>query len=155
MNYDIEKAVCFTGHRVIKNDFDYGFLENAVENLIEEGYCTFLIGMAIGFDMLCFSLLLKLKQKYNHIKIIACVPCKDQAVSYGREKRTEYEKFLSVADEVITLYPSYNEFCMKERNRYMVDNSSVCVTYLYRMSGGTYYTTSYAFFKNKKIIYIK
>ena len=38
----------------------------------------------------------------------------------------------------------YTRGCMHERNRHLVDNSSVCVCYLNRESGGTAYTVDYA-----------
>ena len=155
MNNDVKKPVCFTGHRIIKESLDKEALKNVIEKLINDGYCVFLCGMAVGFDMLCFSLVLELKEKYGYIKIIACVPYSGQADNYGRKKKAEYEKYISVSDEVVTLYEKYNEACMKERNRYMVDNSSVCVSYLFRTGSGTYYTTRYAVEKGKTVIYIK
>ncbi|MBQ9481150.1 MAG: DUF1273 family protein [Clostridia bacterium] len=155
MNYEMEKAVCFTGHRVIKRDFDRKILKDTIENLIKEGYEVFLCGMALGFDTLCFKALNGLKNKYPHIKTVACVPCANQSETFGEKNKKVYENLLRSADEVVILYPEYNDYCMKERDRYMVDNSSVCVSYIYRSSGGTYYTTKYAVEKGKKIIYIK
>ena len=38
----------------------------------------------------------------------------------------------------------YARGCMHKRNRHLVDNSSVCVCYLNRESGGTAYTVDYA-----------
>lgn len=38
----------------------------------------------------------------------------------------------------------YTKGCMHKRNRHLVDNSSVCVCYLNRESGGTAYTVNYA-----------
>ena len=33
---------------------------------------------------------------------------------------------------------------MHERNRYLVDNSGLCLCYLVKRGGGTYYTVQYA-----------
>ena len=51
--------------------------------------------------------------------------------------------------------PEYTDECMKERDRFMVDNSSVCISYLYKSTGGAYYTTKYAVEKEIEIIYVK
>ncbi len=41
--------------------------------------------------------------------------------------------------------------CMHARNRYMIDNSSLCIAYMTRQSGGTAYTVKYAQENGKKI----
>ena len=46
----------------------------------------------------------------------------------------------------------YTRGCMHERNRHLVDNSSVCVCYLNRESGGTAYTVRYARERGLEII---
>ena len=43
---------------------------------------------------------------------------------------------------------------MHKRNRHLVDNSSVCVCYLNRESGGTAYTVRYAKEKGLEIVNI-
>lgn len=155
MTGQISKSVCFTGHRIIKKDFNRDDLKKVVEELIEGGYNRFLCGMALGFDMLAFEVVKDIKNEYEGISIIACVPCRDQAKRYPRAEKNRYERLLKSADEVIVLKEEYDEYCMKERDRYMVDNSSVCVSYLYKSTGGAYYTTRYAVEKDREIIYVK
>ena len=41
---------------------------------------------------------------------------------------------------------------MHKRNRYLVDNSSVCICYLTEATGGTAYTVDYAQTKNLTVI---
>ena len=44
--FDLKTTCSFTGHRIIKKDFDeYRFIE-VLNIVIEKGYKTFLIGMA-------------------------------------------------------------------------------------------------------------
>lgn len=38
----------------------------------------------------------------------------------------------------------YTQGCMHKRNRHLVDNSSVCICYLTKESGGTAYIVKYA-----------
>ena len=44
------------------------------------------------------------------------------------------------------------ESCYYQRDRYLVDFSSVCLCYQYKNTGGTAYTVSYAREKGRKII---
>ena len=155
MKFDIEEAVCFTGHRALKEDINISVIDETIENLIARKFRVFLCGMAVGFDLLCFERVLILKEKYEDIKILACVPCPMQNLKYGEKEKIKYYDLLKKADEVILISPYFTPYCMKERDRFMVDNSSVCVSYLYKSSGGTYYTTRYAVEKGKEIIYIK
>ena len=155
MKFDKSITACFTGHRVVKNDFAVEQLDDSIENLIEKGYMFFLCGMAWGFDLLCFSRLLEKKKKYGYIVNVACIPCPEQAEKYSAENKRIYEKLVSRADVRIMISDSYNDYCMKERDRFMVDNSSICVSYLYSSLGGTYYTTKYASEKGLDIIYVK
>lgn len=57
---------------------------------------------------------------------------------------TIYEKIKQQADKVVYTSKEYTRGCMHKRNRHLVDNSSICVTYLTEQSGGTAYTVDYA-----------
>ena len=155
MKYPKELSACFTGHRIVKRDFDPTLIDGAVVDLIKKGYRYFFIGMALGFDSLSFMRVNSLKKRYPDIKIIACVPCRDQSFKFPDDKKLEYKKMLSLADEVIVLSDAYTPTCMKRRNEFMVDNSSVCISYVYRSSGGAYSTTKYALDNGLQVIYLK
>ncbi len=152
-DFDVNSTCCFTGHRVLRKDFDITALEEAVNEAINGGYKTFLTGMANGFDRVCASVLTNLKSEKN-IEIIACVPCRDQDKFFTQKQKEEYDYFLKNADEVIYLSDEYYNGCMQVRNRYMVDNSSLVIAYSKTNFGGTFYTVSYAIKNNKKLVYI-
>ena len=59
-------------------------------------------------------------------------------------ERMEYDRIKGYANEVFCLSERYFRGCMHQRNRYMVDHSSVCVCYLTREDGGTASTVKYA-----------
>ena len=147
-----EKTCSFTGHRIIKKDFNIENFDNLLKDLINKGYDTFLIGMAIGFDMFCFERLLLLKDK--NIKIIACIPCKEQDKKFNKKEKEKYNLLLQMADDKIYFSETYENGCMFVRNRFMVDNSNVLIAYFYKKMGGTYYTVNYAEKRRKEIIYI-
>ena len=141
-----------TGHRVLGKDFPRGALEEDLKKLILQGADTFYCGMALGFDLLCCEILVSLKTEWP-VKIVACVPCADQSARYPYEMRRLYEELLEECDEKIVLHEHYEEGCMFERNRRMVDECDLVFAYLYAKRGGTYYTVRYAEKKDKRIIF--
>ncbi len=147
-------AVCVSGHRVIGKDLNINLLEKIFINLIDNGVDTFLIGMAIGFDTLCFQILEKIKQEKKHIKIIACIPCPSQADKFSLEQKKEYARLIGVADDKVVLSDSYTPSCMQKRNMFMVDNSACVICYLNKNNGGTYNTIKYAEKKGVPVINI-
>ncbi len=151
INKNISCAV--TGHRKIKEEIKEENLKKIFINLIEKDYKNFLIGMALGFDTLCFEILYSLKEIYD-IKLIACIPCESQSKKFNIEEKIKYDKMIKVADEVIFVSKDYNKWCMHKRNRFMVDNVSTLVAYLREEKGGTKNTVEYAVKNNINIIYI-
>lgn len=153
MIIDRIKTCAFTGHRVLKEDFNRKELEKVVKKLIEGGYTTFLVGMALGFDTECFKLLEEFRKEYP-IKIIACIPCLTQAYKFSLKQKAEYEKMLLSADERVYVSKEYTKTCMFKRNMFMVDSASVLVAYLNSDKGGTFQTVNYAKRQNVQIIRI-
>jgi len=146
-------TVCVSGHREIGKDLDIKLLKKIFENLIDNGVDTFLIGMAVGFDTLCFQILEDIR-KQKQIKIIACIPCLSQADRFSFEQKKEYDRLLSVADDKVLLSREYTPSCMQKRNMFMVDNSACVVCYLNKNKGGTYNTVKYAEKKGVPVINI-
>lgn len=151
---NINECVAVTGHRVVKKDFNVEELEKEINLLIEKGCKYFFVGMALGFDSICFEILYKIKQKKD-VKIIACLPCKEQDSLWNSVQKEVYRKNLKKADEIVIMSDEYDNACMQKRNRYMVDNSAYLIAYLYRSSGGAYNTVKYAIENKKEVIYIK
>lgn len=147
------KTCCFSGHRILPKDFDEKELEKLVYKSINDGFDTFLCGMALGFDTVCFKVLEKLR-KDNPIKIIACVPCESQSKFFKKKQKDEYERMLNCADEVIYVSKEYFDGCMQERNRFMVDNSARLICYLNYGHGGTYSTVKYAVESGVEVLYL-
>lgn len=151
--YDLNTTCSFTGHRILKKDFNDDMLITIVEKVIKSGYKTFLVGMARGFDLKCASVLIKLKEKYQ-IDLIACIPCKEQNKFFKNLENQEYENILNYCDKKVYISEKYSKECMFIRNRYMVDNSSLLIAYYHYQRGGTHSTVTYAIKQNKEIIYV-
>lgn len=157
MTYDKTNSCCFTGHRKIPPE-DTGRitrrLREVVTELIEEGYWHFLAGGALGFDTLAALAVLDMKADYPHIRLTLALPCVSQASGWGEEDRERYEHIKAAADKVVYTSQEYMRGCMHKRNRYLVDNSSVCVAYMTVSAGGTAYTVKCAAKKSLRVINI-
>lgn len=147
-------SCCFSGHRELppatlslKRR-----LTSTLCSLYGLGYRTFICGGALGFDTLAALAVLQLKKEKNDVSLHLYIPCADQAKSWQEADIKEYERIKSLADEVFVLSPTYTRGCMHNRNRAMVNASSVCVAYLKKNSGGTAYTVDYAAKKGLEII---
>ena len=150
---DKKKTCCFSGHRILPSNFDCEELKKLVYKSINDGFDTFLCGMALGFDSECFKVLQELKKDFT-LKVIACIPCESQSKFFNKKQKAEYEKMINSADEVIYVSKEYFDGCMQKRNRHLVDGSSLCVCYLAKQDGGTAYTVQYAREKGLQVVNI-
>ena len=123
--------------------------------MIEKSFDVFLVGMAIGFDTVCFQILEKLREEYKNISIIACVPCRDQDALFNKAQKIEYRRMLDSADEIVYISEKYTDKCMQQRNKFMVDNSSALFYYMNVNFGGTANTVKYALSKGKPILELR
>lgn len=153
MSFNEDKTCAFSGHRIFYGGFDVEKLKKEIENLLVKGYNTFLVGMALGFDTVCFKLLEELRET-NKLRIVACIPCLSQAEKFSVQQKYDYNEMLESVDYIEYVSEEYFTGCMQKRNRFMVDNSSVLIAYLKKESGGTFGTVKYAQKCGKKIIFI-
>lgn len=150
-----KRTVCFTGHRKIPSEQINALalrLKSIVIDLIEQGYLYFGAGGALGFDTLAAKIILELKINYPQIKLILVLPCLSQAENWNVSDKKVYERLKISADKVVYTSNRYTKGCMHKRNRHLIDNSSVCICYLIKNTGGTAYTVEYAKRKNLLII---
>lgn len=79
------------------------------------------------------------------------MPCISQAAKWNNKDVLTYEIIKSMADKIIYIEQEYTNDCMFKRNRFLVDYTSICVSYQYKNSGVSAYTTKYARSKNLKL----
>lgn len=163
----INHTICFTGHRAQK--LPWGFNENdercvkmkeqlkrMLENAILDGYYRFITGMALGFDMICAEIVLELKKKYKHIILIGALPCKNQDCKWPITEQKRYRSLLKKLDITRCIYDTYvGPECMLERNRYMINNSSMLISLFNGQNGGTKSTIEYAKTQGLKVVVIE
>lgn len=160
-------TACFTGHRSHKlpwraNEEDERCktmketLRCEIEKSIQRGYKTFLCGMALGFDMICAEMILDLKKQYKDIKLIGALPCRTQDIKWSIKNKERYRNILTQLDDIRCVYEEYiGVECMLERNRYMVNNSSLMIALFNGLSGGTKSAINYAKKQGLEIVIIK
>ena len=149
------KTCCFSGHRKIppmQSEQIAERLWTEIMDLISAGYVSFIAGDALGFDTMAELAVLKIKQSYPQIILTLALPCKTQTRGWDKNDIQFYEAIKRKSDNVIYTSEEYTSGCMFKRNRFLVDNSSVCICYLTEDSGGTTYTVGYAKNEGLKII---
>ena len=149
------KTACFTGHRKIPSGLRAGLssrLSRAVEEAYTDGYRCFLCGGALGFDTLAALAVLQAKEKHPDILLHLALPCADQAAHWSSEDRRIYEEIRTKADRETVLSGRYFPGCMQDRNRYMVEHSSLCICYWKEPRGGTAFTVRYAVYRGLEIV---
>ncbi len=160
-----ERSCCFSGHRPDKLTF--GFDESHPEcvavkqglyecmgELIEQGYTAFYDGMAQGCDIFFAEAVLMHKREHPDIRLVSVVPYAGQEKRWSTEYQQRYRDILEKADEVIVVNSHYHRGCMMQRNRHMVDKSSLLVTVYAGESGGTKSTLQYAVAKGLTILWL-
>lgn len=155
----------FTGYRPQKLPFsskpcDPAFVEfenritETIISLVNEGCDTFISGMAMGFDMIAAQCVLTVKEIMNNriIDLVCALPFTEQAKNYPVPWKEKYERILEKCDRAILLSDNYHRSCYMQRNRFMVDNSDIVMTYYNGLPGGTKNTLEYAEKKGRRII---
>ena len=147
MEKEYLRSCCFTGHRDIPLE-KYGEIWSAVERealkLYGNGVRTFIVGGALGFDMLCGEVVLRLKSRMEDVRLVIALPCRSHDSKWEASERERMDALRTYADEVIYVSEKYTKGCMFERNRFMVDRASYCISYCTKKSGGSFYTVRYA-----------
>ena len=149
-----EQTCCFTGHRKIRNDQKAELsrrLDASIRALIAEDYRYFCTGGALGFDTMAAQAVLALRAAHPEIRLILVLPCLSQTKGWPEADKAAYQRILEQANDVVYVSQEYTRNCMFQRNRALVDRSSVCICYLTRQSGGTAYTVNYAQQKGLRI----
>lgn len=152
-----EKSCCFTGHRRIASGSltdVIRLLENTLETLYAEGIRRFYAGGALGFDSLAAEAVIQFRTTHSDACLLLAIPCRNQTLRWRKQDVERYQTIWNLADDVKVLSEEYDSECMKRRNHYMVDHSSVCVCYLKRVRSGTFSAVKYAKHQGLRIINI-
>lgn len=137
----------FFGHSDCPKEVE-GMVEKEIERLIvEESVTEFIVGDKGCFDMYVLKVLRRLKEKYNikYSVILSYLPAKRENEHYTWEE---------------TWFPDCLEktprkFAISKRNKWMVDNSDVVITYVHSNISRALIYKEYAEKKGIRVINIQ
>lgn len=130
-------------------------LAEQIKLLADRGVTDWLSGMAQGVDLWAAETVLDLKEKNPALRLHCILPHEGQERKWPASERERYHSILRQADEVIYVNREYHNDCMLERNRYLVDHSSVLLAvYNGTHRSGTGMTVRYAKRLGREVIVI-
>ena len=144
---------CFTGHRPEKLNCNEAAikvkLSHAIDQAIQDGFVTFISGMARGVDIWAAELLLEHRAAAPSLHLICALPYSGFEQRWSPQWQTRYQAILQQADLIKTICPSYSMAAFQQRNEWMIDHSSRLIAIYNGTPGGTRNTIEYA--KQKKL----
>lgn len=156
------KGLAITGHRPNKlwgydlNDTHYIKLKKIIQViLLQEKPEECITGMALGVDTIFAQAVLELKENGFNTKLICAIPCLNHSCKWNYNSRQEYNRILSLADEVVMVTEKeYSPELMQIRNEYMVDRADKVLAVWNGSHGGTGNCVAYASQVGKTIVQI-
>jgi len=144
----LQHRCCFTGHRPEKLNVPEKEVIAALRREIivaaDDGFITFITGMARGVDIWAAEIVLELKAAGRPLHLICASPYEGFERSWSPDWQRRYNNILAAADLVRYICPSYSRACFQIRNEWMVDHSARVIAAYNGESGGTRNTIVYA-----------
>ncbi len=152
---DRENSCGFTGHRQSKlpwgqneEDINCISLKESIYDAVEAVYRSrrrhFICGMATGCDFYFCEAVLALREEHPEVTLEAAIPFEGQAMGWSASQKQRYLRLVSECDYQTVIHKDYSPDCYMNRNRYMVDSSSVLIAAYNGRRGGTMNTLLYA-----------
>ena len=139
---------CFTGHRPQKLNRPEAeikkCLEEAILQAINDGFVTFITGMAYGVDIWAGQIVIRLRKTNPALHLVAAVPYRGFESQWPSDWQKAYNEVLSAADLVKYICPGYSKGAFQTRNEWMVDRSARVIAVYEGIPGGTKNTIEYA-----------
>lgn len=156
---NISRCCCFTGHRPEKLHTTESIvcrkLNAAIITALQEGYTTFISGMAKGVDIWAAELVLNHRQSVPDINLVCAVPYKGFGLHWGNGWTDRFQDVLNAADSVEYVCTAFSRSSYQRRNEWMVDRAALLIAAYTGLSGGTRNTIQYAQRKNRMIRYLQ
>ena len=99
-----QHRACFTGHRPHKlhqpESVVIAALEEKIREAIDDGFVTFISGMAWGVDIWAAEIVLRLKAEGHPIHLVAAVPYEGFERGWRDDWKHRYHAVLSAADSL-------------------------------------------------------
>ena len=147
---------CFTGHRPEKLNLSEAevkpLLERAIDTAIENGFTTFITGMAPGVDIWAAEIVLKKRKRNAALHLICAVPHPGFEKRKTKYEEDRYQNIIDNADYTQTICDRYFRACYQRRNEFMVDHSNLVIAVWNGTPSGTKNTIDYAERKGVKVV---
>lgn len=144
----LKYTCCFTGHRPEKltqpEKEITTLLEKAIRTTVDEGFVTFISGMARGVDIWAAEIVLHLRDEGLPVRLICAVPYEGFERSWASHWQERYRRILEAGDQTRFICPEYSRSCFQKRNKWMVDHSARVIAVFNGEKGGTKNTVDYA-----------
>lgn len=151
-----ENNCCFTGHRPEKMKLGEKeikpMLEKEINNAIENGYDTFITGMAPGTDIWAAEIVLEKKKADKALRLVCALPHPKFESRRSVAEKMRFNEILKKADLVKEINDHYFTGCYQVRNEWMVDHSGLVIAVFNGQKSGTKNTIDYA---NRKGVCVK
>lgn len=141
----VNMTCCFFGHKDVTRDLSED-LTAVLTKLIAEGVDSFLVGNQGNFDNIVLHTLRQMKKNYRHITyhvVLAYMPGSKKDWFPYEAMETYYPEGLE------TVHP---RFAISWRNRWMIKESDVVVTYITHSWGGAAQFVELAERMHKRVI---
>ena len=139
---------CFTGHRPEKIDQPervvVAGLEREIRAAVDDGFVTFISGMARGVDIWAAEIVLRLKAEGFPLHLICASPYQGFESRWSSEWQRRYSAVMAAADLVKFICLGYSKSSFQIRNEWMVDRSARVIAVFNGEAGGTRNTINYA-----------
>lgn len=155
--FDRDKTCCFTGHRSkdlpdlgSKDSLGMKILESLIYfeiyKAVSDGYDTFISGMADGIDIICAGTVYDLMKQGRKIRLVCAVPYPGQRDEHLTVDNAYLYDILVNKCPTVVISDRYRQGCYRERNLFMVNNSSrlIGVCKHKEKGSGTMQTINYA-----------
>ncbi|MHC1787390.1 MAG: SLOG family protein [Christensenellales bacterium] len=150
-------SCCFTGHRPEKlkrtEEAIRKGLEEAVLKAVNDGYTTFITGMARGVDIWAGQIVLRLRQNSPTLRLIAALPYPTCDSRWSAGWKKQYAEVLAAADLVQSISPQYSMAAFQKRDEWMVDHAARVIAVYDGAPGGTRNTIKYALKSGVEVVY--
>lgn len=155
---DPKTTCCFTGHRPEKLRSGEAeirtLLREAILDSIEEGYDTFISGMAPGVDLWAAQEVLAVKLSGRDIRLICAVPFPGAEKNRDPAHQSLFRKILEASDAVRYVCQKYKPWCFTARDKWMVEHASMVIAVFNGTRGGTESTIKYAIEQGRQLVLI-
>jgi uncharacterized phage-like protein YoqJ len=119
-------------------------LEEEIQRAVDQGFLTFISGMAKGVDIVAAELVLRMRKRDPRLKLICALPHQGFGLHWGDGWTERFQCVLSSADLIRYVSQDFSYSSYQRRNEWMVDHSALVIAVFNGERGGTKNTIEYA-----------